>query len=168
MSKVIYFSAVVPEQGKSMADENERYGDIIRRAIAAGPGATVPVDHDVVQGFSMPGDPALLQEFVTKSLLPQPGGYMTGSLDLPPVTKIGLDAAYVLCADDVAPRTSRHRVRGAARRRPAGRARQSHGAADTAGRRGRRLLLPALNGSAARTARRAPGRSIPALDPRHG
>jgi hypothetical protein len=27
---------------------------------------------------------------------------MTGSLDLPPVTKIGLEAAYVLCADDVA------------------------------------------------------------------
>jgi hypothetical protein len=35
-------------------------------------------------------------------MLPQPGGYMTGSLDLPPVTKIGLDAAYVLCADDIA------------------------------------------------------------------
>jgi pimeloyl-ACP methyl ester carboxylesterase len=102
VSKVIYFNAVVPEQGKSMADENERYGDIIRRAIAASPGATVPVDHDAVQGALMPGDPALLQEFVTQLLLPQPGGYMTGSLDLPPVTKIGLDAAYVLCADDVA------------------------------------------------------------------
>jgi hypothetical protein len=27
---------------------------------------------------------------------------MLDSLDLPPVTKIGLDAAYVLCADDFA------------------------------------------------------------------
>jgi hypothetical protein len=50
----------------------------------------------------MPGDPALLQKLVSQLLLPQPGGYMTGSLDLPPVTKIGLEAAYVLCADDVA------------------------------------------------------------------
>jgi hypothetical protein len=37
---------------------------------------------------------------VSRLLLPQPGGYMTGSLDLPPVTQIGMDAAYVLCADD--------------------------------------------------------------------
>lgn len=50
----------------------------------------------------MPGDPAPLQELVSQLLLPQPGGYMTGSLDLPPVTEIGLDAAYVLCADDIA------------------------------------------------------------------
>jgi hypothetical protein len=49
----------------------------------------------------MQGDPAPLQELVSQMLLPQPGGYMTGSLDLPPVTKIGLDAAYVLCADDI-------------------------------------------------------------------
>ena len=102
VSKVIYFSAVVPEQGKSMLDENEQYGEIIRQAIAATPDATIPVGLDVVQGVLMPGDPAPLQEFVSQLLLPQPGGYMTGSLDLPPVTKIGLDAAYVLCADDIA------------------------------------------------------------------
>jgi hypothetical protein len=43
-----------------------------------------------------------LQELISQLLLPQPGGYMTDSLDLPPVTEIGLDAAYVLCADDIA------------------------------------------------------------------
>jgi pimeloyl-ACP methyl ester carboxylesterase len=102
VSKVIYFSAVVPERGKSMADENEHYGEIIRQAIATSPGATIPAGLDAVQGALMPGDPAPLQEFVSQLLLPQPGGYMTDSLDLPPVTKMGLDAAYVLCADDVA------------------------------------------------------------------
>jgi pimeloyl-ACP methyl ester carboxylesterase len=102
VAKVIYFSAVVPEQGKSMADENEQYGEIIRQAIAASPEATIPVGLDAVQGVLMPGDPAPLQELVSQLLLPQPGGYMTDSLDLPPVTKIGLDAAYVLCADDIA------------------------------------------------------------------
>jgi pimeloyl-ACP methyl ester carboxylesterase len=102
VAKVIYFSAVVPEQGKSMADENEQYGGIIRQAITASPHATVPLGLDAVQGVLMPGDPAPLQELVSQLLLPQPGGYMTGSLDLPPVTTIGLDTAYVLCADDSA------------------------------------------------------------------
>jgi hypothetical protein len=102
VAKVIYFSAVVPAQGTSMAEENEQYGEIIRQAITASPDATVPVGLDAVQGVLMPGDPALLQELVSQLLLPQPGGYMTGCLDLPPVTKIGLEAAYVLCADDIA------------------------------------------------------------------
>jgi pimeloyl-ACP methyl ester carboxylesterase len=102
VAKVIYFSAVVPERGMSMADENEQYGDIIRQAIKATPDGTVPVGLDAVQGVLMPGDPAPLQELVSQLLLPQPGGYMTGSLDVPPVTEIGVDAAYVLCADDIA------------------------------------------------------------------
>lgn len=102
VSKVIYFSAVVPERGKSMVDENEQYAEIIRQAIAASPDATIPAGLDAVQGALMPGDPAPLQELVSQMLLPQPGGYMTGVLDLLPVTKIGLDAAYVLCADDIA------------------------------------------------------------------
>jgi pimeloyl-ACP methyl ester carboxylesterase len=100
VAKVIYFSAVVPGQGTSMADENEQYGEIIRQAIAAGPDATVPIDLDVVKNVLMPGDPAPLQELISQLVLPQPGGYMTDSLDLPPVTEIGLDAAYVLCADE--------------------------------------------------------------------
>ena len=102
VSKVIYFAAVVPERGRSMVAENEQYGEIIRQAIAASPRAAVPAGLDVVQGALMPGDHTLLQQLVGQLLLPQPGGYMTGSLDLPPVTKIGLDAAYVMCADDVA------------------------------------------------------------------
>lgn len=102
VAKVIYFSAVVPEQGRPMIDENEQYAEIIRQAIAASPDGTAPADLGVVQHVLMPGDPAPLQEFVSRLVLPQPGGYLTGRLDLPPVTKIGLDAAYVLCADDIA------------------------------------------------------------------
>jgi len=102
VSKVIYFSAVVPEPGTPMVDENEQYGGIIRQAIAATPDGTVRIGLDAVQAVLMPGDPAPLQELVSQLVLPQPGGYMTDSLDLPPVTKIGLEAAYVLCADDIA------------------------------------------------------------------
>jgi pimeloyl-ACP methyl ester carboxylesterase len=98
--KVVYHNAVVPERGRSMVDENEYYGEIIRQTVAATPDGTVPIGFDAVQGSLMPGDPAALQEFVSAMLLPQPGGYMLDSLDVPPVTKVGLDAAYVLSADD--------------------------------------------------------------------
>ena len=54
------------------------------------------------QGRAHAGRPRPLQELVSRLLVSQPGGYMTGSLDLPPVTEIGLDAACVLCADDIA------------------------------------------------------------------
>jgi pimeloyl-ACP methyl ester carboxylesterase len=102
VSKVIYFSAVVPEPGTPMADENEQYGAIIRQSIEASPDASVLLGLGEVQGMLMPGDPAPIQELVSRLLVPQPGGYMTDSLDLPPVTKAGVDAAYVLCADDIA------------------------------------------------------------------
>ncbi|MEW2471356.1 alpha/beta fold hydrolase [Streptomyces sp. NPDC046994] len=102
VAKVIYFAAVVPEQGTPMIDENEQYAAVIRQAIAATPDGTVPVGLDAVEGVLMPGDPTPLQKLVSHLLLPQPGGYMTESLDVPPVTKIGLDAAYVQCADDIA------------------------------------------------------------------
>jgi hypothetical protein len=102
VAKVIYCAAVVPEQGKPTADENEQYGGMIRQAIAGTADATVPGDLGVIQNMLMPGDPVALREFVSQLLLPQPGGYMTDSLDLPPVTTVGLDTAYVMCAHDIA------------------------------------------------------------------
>ncbi|HJP78958.1 MAG TPA: alpha/beta fold hydrolase [Pseudonocardiaceae bacterium] len=144
VTKVIYHSAVVPEQGKSMADENWQYGEIIRQAVAASPDSTVSIGLDAVQGGLMAGDPTPVQELVSRMLVPQPGRYMLDSLDLPPVTKIGLDAAYVLCADDVALGPARSRVRRTARRRSGGRAGQSPDAAEPARDRGRRADLRAL------------------------
>jgi hypothetical protein len=97
-----FVPAVVPEQDTPMVDENEQYGELIRQAIAASTNATVAVGLDAVQTVLMPGDPVPLQELVSQLLAPQPGGYMTDSLGLPPVTTIGLASAYVLCADDIA------------------------------------------------------------------
>ena len=95
VSKVIYFSAVVPERGKSMVDENEQYGEIIRQVIAASPGAAVPIGLDTVQALSCPELPPRCRSSSAQLLLPQPGGYMTGSLDLTPVTKIGLKKCLI-------------------------------------------------------------------------
>jgi hypothetical protein len=74
VAKVIYFSAVVPTPGTSMADENRQYGEIIRQAIAASPDGTVPARLDTVKSALMPGDPAPLQELVSQLLLPQRAG----------------------------------------------------------------------------------------------
>ena len=49
VAKVIYVGAVVPELGKSMVDENEQYGEIIRQAITVSPDTTVPAGLDEVQ-----------------------------------------------------------------------------------------------------------------------
>jgi pimeloyl-ACP methyl ester carboxylesterase len=102
VSKVIYHNAVVPERGTAMADENAQYGGIIRGSIAAAPDGTVPVAFEAVRDVLMPGDPAPLQEAVFQMMLPQPGGYMVDSLDVPPVTEAGISAGYVLCDRDSA------------------------------------------------------------------
>jgi pimeloyl-ACP methyl ester carboxylesterase len=83
VTKVNYHSAVVPEQGKSMADENGQYGEIIRQAVAASPDSTISIGLDAVQCALMAGDPAPLQELVSRMLVPQPGGYVLDSLDVP-------------------------------------------------------------------------------------
>ncbi|MFC9226063.1 hypothetical protein ACFT8W_35940 [Streptomyces hygroscopicus] len=48
----------------------------------------------------MRGEPTQLQDFVFGLTLPQPGGYMTDALDVPPVTTAGLDGFYILGTDD--------------------------------------------------------------------
>ena len=101
MAKVIYFSAVVPGQGTSMADENAEYGQAIHESIATTPDGTVVIPLEAVRMGLMPNESAPLQELVFQMMLPQPGSYMTDSLDVPEVTKIGLDAAYVLGTDDI-------------------------------------------------------------------
>jgi pimeloyl-ACP methyl ester carboxylesterase len=99
---VVYYNAVVPARGVSMADENEAYGEQIRQAMAARPDQTIPLPLEAVRAGLMPGDPELLQRVVADLALPQPGGYMVDALDLPPVTEAGISAAYVLGEDDIA------------------------------------------------------------------
>lgn len=100
ISKVIYYSSVVPAAGVGMADENEAYGRQIRAAVAALPDQAVPLPIEAIRAGLMPGEPAEVQDLVGALVLPQPGGYMLDALELPPVTEIGLSAAYLLGADD--------------------------------------------------------------------
>jgi len=100
ISKVVYYSAVVPAKGAGMVDENDLYGQQIRDSVAATPDRTVPLPLEALRAGLMPGESPELQDLVFHLMLPQPGGYMTEALDVPPVTEIGLAAAYLLGADD--------------------------------------------------------------------
>jgi len=101
VSKIIYYNAVVPAQGASMADENAAYGQAIHASIADSPEGTVPLPLDALRMGLMQDESAELQQLVFAMMLPQPGGYMVDVLDVPEVTTIGLDAAYVLGVDDI-------------------------------------------------------------------
>ncbi len=100
VSHVIYYNAVVPARGVSMADENAEIGQFVRASIAASPEGTVPFPLDAVRMVLMQDAPTELQHLVFAMMLPTPGGYMVDALDVPAVTEIGLDAAYVLGVDD--------------------------------------------------------------------
>src|SRR5262249_29735084 len=78
---VVYYTAVAPEPGVSMADENAEHGQIIHATIAAPPDQTIPIPFEAVSAGLMPGEPAELQQLVFSLMLPQPGGYMVDSLD---------------------------------------------------------------------------------------
>jgi len=101
VSTVIYYNAVVPAQGKSMADENAAYGQAIHESISHSPERTVPLPLDALRMGLMQDESVELQQLVFALTLPQPGGYMVDVLDVPAVTTIGLDAAYVLGVDDI-------------------------------------------------------------------
>ena len=97
---LVYYNAVVPAPGVSMAAENAEYGQVIETMIAATPDQTVPLPFEAVQAGLMPDEPEALQRLVFGLMLPQPGGYMTGSLPGPAVTEFGVAAAYLLGEDD--------------------------------------------------------------------
>ncbi len=84
-----------------MADENAAYGQAIHESIAHSPERTVPLPLDALRMGLMQDESVELQQLVFALTLPQPGGYMVDVLDVPAVTTIGLDAAYVLGVDDI-------------------------------------------------------------------
>ena len=101
VSKVVYYNAVVPSIGMSMADENDTYGRLIRQAVAAHPDLGVPIAFDSVRNGLRQDEPGEVQRLVYEMLVPQPGGYMVDPSDVEPVTAAGLEAEYVLGEHDI-------------------------------------------------------------------
>lgn len=99
VSRVVYYSAVVPERGVAMVDENEQVGAMMRGAMEQSPDGSVPTSPEVVAGLYMQDAPQLAS-LVAAMMLPQPGRYVLEALDVAPVTGAGIAASYVLGADD--------------------------------------------------------------------
>lgn len=101
IATVVYYNAVVPARGESMADENAQYGQAIRELIATRADQSVPFPVEAIRQGLMQDESVEAQDLVFSLMLPTPGGYMTGALDLDGVTEIGLSAAYLLGVDDI-------------------------------------------------------------------
>lgn len=99
VSQVVYVSAVVPQRGVAMADENEQVGAAMRGAIQASPDGSIPTPPEVVAGLYLQDAPELAP-LVAAMMLPQPGRYVLEALDVGPITEAGIAASYVLFADD--------------------------------------------------------------------
>lgn len=102
VDQIIYHSAVVPDRGVSMVEENQLYAPLVHEAIAASSDGTIDISLEAASASLTPGEPPAVQELVHALMVPQPGAYMTESLDVGPVTDLGLRAAYVLADEDIA------------------------------------------------------------------
>ena len=102
IARVVYYSAAVPERGRSMSDENEQYAEITRRLIAASADGTIALPFEALAATMMQDESPQLQRLVFDLLLPQPGAYMLDAVDVGPVTEAGVPVAYLLGEADIA------------------------------------------------------------------
>lgn len=98
--EVIYCGAVVPEIGRSMAEENPDLAAIIYEALRQGP--TIPIDFDSFSGGMMQDEPEPVQRVVHSLMVDTPGRYFTDPPRSPGVVTAGIPARYLLGDDDQA------------------------------------------------------------------
>lgn len=100
--QLIYYNAVVPARGVSMAGENESIAQAIRAGVAASADGTIPTTLDVVRSLFMPDEPEQLQQLVYSMVVPTPGSYVLEALERPQtVVDLGTPAAYILGSADI-------------------------------------------------------------------
>jgi hypothetical protein len=80
-------------------DENAEYAAMTRAAIEASPDGTISLFREQVP-MLMPDADKQTQDLFFELLLPEPGGYFTGPIDVGDVTTLGIPAGYVLSEDD--------------------------------------------------------------------
>ncbi|MFD8221086.1 alpha/beta fold hydrolase [Streptomyces sp. NPDC059697] len=133
VAKVIYFSAVVPERGRSMLDENEQYGEMIRQAIKATPRRHRPTRprrrSKCAHARRPPAAPATREPAAAAA-----AGRLYDRQPRPAAGHADRSGRGIRAMRRrQRPGPARNRVRGAARRRPAGDTGYSHDHADQAG-----------------------------------
>jgi hypothetical protein len=112
LSKVIFYSALVPARGVPLAEENPAYSRMIRDDIAATPDGTITITREHAT-LLVPGAPKSTCDLL---LEPTPGHYYTDALDLPDLTTLNIGLAYLLSEEDHV--LARPGIEFAARARP--------------------------------------------------
>lgn len=102
VSKAVYFSAFVPQRGKSLLDEvppkNAAY---VRDAMAASLDYSWAPTLEFVQASLIQEEPEELQRLLWGMLLPQPGFYAEDALaEVVPMADQGIPAVYLLAEKD--------------------------------------------------------------------
>ncbi|GIJ47023.1 hypothetical protein Val02_39090 [Virgisporangium aliadipatigenens] len=101
VSRLVYFSSVVPRPGVSMNDELPAEGAAyVRATIEASPDRAVHVLFEQVQQLLMQDEPEPVQRLAHDLLMPHPGRYFLDPYDGPDPGTGGIPASYLLAADD--------------------------------------------------------------------
>jgi pimeloyl-ACP methyl ester carboxylesterase len=108
VSKVVYYSALVPMRGRSVVEDLPAGDPGFLPKLMEASRSRVPLTLELVQRLFMQGVAEDAQRLLAELLTPQPGGYLLDALDVPDVTTLGIPALYILSEDDQAlPRSGR-------------------------------------------------------------
>ena len=99
VTKIIFYSALVPARGVPLAEENPAYARMIRDDIASSPDGTTAITREQAP-LLIPGAPEPAIDLLFELLEPTPGHYYTDALDLPDLTTLDIGLAYLLSEDD--------------------------------------------------------------------
>lgn len=99
VSKIVFYSALVPAPGVPLVDENPDYAAMIRADIAASPDKTTAIRREQAP-MLVPGAPEPVVDLLFELLEPVPGRYYTDALDLPDLTTLGIELTYLLSEND--------------------------------------------------------------------
>lgn len=99
VSKVIFYSALVPARGVPLAEENPAYSRMIRDDIAESLDGTTAISREQAS-LLIPGAPDSARDLLFELLEPTPGHYYTDALDLPDLTTLGISLTYLLSEND--------------------------------------------------------------------
>jgi pimeloyl-ACP methyl ester carboxylesterase len=103
LTKIVYVNAFVPTPGRTEFDElDPNMQKICREVLDSSPDASWSLGIDFVKYGLMQGQPDEMQQMVTDLLTPMPRNYLLKLFDIPDVTSLNVDLAYLLGEDDIA------------------------------------------------------------------
>jgi pimeloyl-ACP methyl ester carboxylesterase len=103
LRKLVYWSAFVPEGGKSLVDEvPEAYRDLFRQLAESSPDKTVTMPLEIWQEAFIQDAPEAVQRQVWQLLVAHPYQYFTETVTPLPLDTFRTRVSYVLSIDDLA------------------------------------------------------------------